>query len=229
MNLLLNMRSCAIKNKYDCSFTPDLLAAKALLLLNRFAKNSYYTQRELIYRHKQAMILDWCERGHVQTCYEVWQNLPCRACDGTGIWRSYYSDYEDTCDRCGGYGVYKRIPIVQITLAIHGSPFVWHQPYVELYEPFFTDSEVLGYYKDRASHHRHISQWDVEEAHLLLIYHLQRRELPHEDPFPRLPFKRVMQKQYAKLLWTIQDSKDWIAEKWKPTPEDDVEFEDSLF
>jgi len=216
MHLSLKLRNSTIQNKYDCSFTPDLLAARALLLLNRVAKNSYYTERDLIYRHKQIAILDWCERGHVQTCYQVWQELPCYSCDGTGIWESVSGAYQDTCWKCDGTGVYRRISIIQITLAIHGRPFVWHQPNAELYRPYFTDTEVAGFYENPVNRRPDISEWDIEEAHLLLLYHLQSRGLPHQNPFPRLPFKRVLQKNYAKLRWTVTDCKDWLIEKFKP-------------
>lgn len=111
--------------------------------------------RRSFYRMKDSILKRYGTPDGVD--WQHFEGKRCWSCDGTGVWESWYSDYQDDCYKCGGDGWYKLEKWVRLE-RIKFEKYTFHSPDGCVYEdPGGTP--IKGFIE-----HRQEYGWHVDEA-----------------------------------------------------------------
>lgn len=98
-----------------------LKVCQAMCNLNRLARGS--EDKETIYRYK-ARLIYWLHE-HRYCSVSIRRQDQVLECWHTP---DYNTGWTDHCSKCGGSGIYKRIPMFRFRFYIESETFTWHQP-----------------------------------------------------------------------------------------------------
>lgn len=107
---------------------PVRIACDAMFRLNRHAGSADEMMSDAIYAYKNDLVKWLVAHGYCTEVNEHTQNRRCWGCEGTGIYQSWFSGYQDTCYKCGGTGVYATYKLHCFRFEVDGKRYSWHQP-----------------------------------------------------------------------------------------------------
>ena len=167
------------------------MAAEAMFVLNRGAKHHEF--RHDIYRLKSVFIEWLYKQGYCRKVQRQTQTLVCYHCSGSGVdpysgWRGIE---HDSCERCGGSGIYASHTLYQFTFSIGLHTYVWHQPasLVKFAVENFTDE--IGEYDEKTAN-EYLPDITFQHHFMTVYAFLRNQGIPASALPPLLTFREAL-------------------------------------